>query len=328
MARSIPLVLFAAHARPAVAGPQSVLDSATENAARIEGIAWVLFAGGAAIFVAVLVLAWIALFGTAAQRAAIGRKALVTGAGIVFPVVVLTALLIYTFMSAAAIVTPSAPSSIRVEVTGELWWWRVRYLDEDGGTMVETANEIRLPAAQPVEFLLKSPDVIHSFWVPNLAGKIDMIPGRVNRLWITAQDLGTFRGQCAEFCGAQHAKMALHVVVQTPDEFRTWLASHLPPALVPRDPQLLRGRQLFLESRCGLCHTVRGTPAKGTSGPDLTHVGSRQWIAAGTLPNGAGALAGWITDTQHVKPDSRMPSFRQFSADDLRALAAFLESLQ
>lgn len=322
------LVLLAAIPLPASAGMQSALDAAGENATQIAAIAWVLFVGGGLIFAAVVVLALLALFGTPAQRVTLGRQALIVIGGIVFPVGVLTALLIHTFSAASAMVSDETPPSIRIEVTGEMWWWRVRYLEEDGRTMVETANEIRIPAGQPVEFLLKTPDVIHSFWVPALAGKVDMLPGRVNRLRVTPQALGTFRGQCAEYCGAQHANMALQVVVHTPDQFRTWLAAQREPAAEPADPPLQRGRQLFLDNRCGLCHTIRGTPAAGTPGPDLTHVGGRLAIAAGTLPNGAGALAGWITGSQHVKPDNKMPSFRQFSAEELRMLAAYLENLQ
>lgn len=323
-----PFALLAAIPLPAFASLQSALDPKGENATQIATIAWILFVGGGLIFVAVLALAGIALFGTPAQRAAIGRQALIIGGGILFPVIVLTALLVYTFRSASAMISHGEPPAARIEVTGELWWWRIRYLDERDALIVETANEIHLPAAQPVEFLLTSPDIIHSFWVPELSGKLDMIPGHVNRLRITAHSPGVFRGQCAEYCGAQHAKMALHVVVQTPDQYRAWLAAHRLPAQEPRNPQLQRGRQLFLDNRCGLCHTIRGTAADGRPGPDLTHVGSRLWIAAATLPNNAGSIAGWITGTQHLKPDSKMPAFRQFSADELRALAAYLESLK
>lgn len=321
-------LLLAAIPLPALAGTQSAFDTGGDHAVRIEAIAWVLFAGGGVIFIAVVLLALLALFGAPRPRAALGRQALIIGGGIVFPVVVLTALLVYTFAAASAMVRDDIPPSIRIEVTGEMWWWRVRYLQEDGTTMVETANEIRLPAGQVVEFLLTTPDIIHSFWVPGLAGKMDMIPGHVNRLRVTPQALGTYRGQCAEYCGAQHANMALQAIVHTPDQFRTWLSEQQKPAAEPANPQLQQGRQLFLANRCGLCHTIRGTAATGTAGPDLTHVGSRLGLAAATLPNGAGALAAWITGTQHVKPDSKMPSFRQFSPEELHALAAYLESLQ
>ncbi|HZW11973.1 MAG TPA: cytochrome c oxidase subunit II [Noviherbaspirillum sp.] len=321
-------LLLAATSAPVHAGMQSTFHAGGDQAARIESIAWVLFVGGGLIFIAVILLALFTLFGSSSQRPLLGRQALIVGGGIVFPVVVLTALLVYTFSAASAMVRDDIPPSVRIEVTGELWWWRVRYLQEDGSTLVETANEIRIPAGQVVEFLLTSPDIIHSFWVPGLAGKIDIIPGHVNRLRVTAQEMGTYRGQCAEYCGAQHANMALQVVVLTPDQFRTWLAEQQKPAPEPASPDLQLGRQLFLDNRCGLCHTVRGTPAHGKPGPELTHVGSRLALAAATLPNGAGSLAAWITGSQHIKPDNKMPAFRQFSPEELRALAAWLESLQ
>ena len=320
------LPLLAITAPLAHGNAPSALVPQGDQAVRIADIAWVLFVGGGLIFVAVMALAAVALFGTAAQRAALGRQTLIIGAGVVFPVVVLSALLVYTF-SAVGDADVSRPAA-RIEVTGELWWWRVRYLDDDGRTLVETANEIRIPAQQPVELLLTTTNVIHSFWVPNLAGKIDMLPGHVNRLRLRAHAPGVFHGQCAEYCGAQHAKMALQVVAETPDDYAAWLAAMRLPAQEPRDPLLRQGRQLFLAHRCGQCHTVRGTPAVGTLGPDLTHVGGRQSLGAGLLPNGAGALAGWIVGVQQLKPGSKMPSFNQFSGEELRALAAYLDSLR
>ena len=307
---------------------QSALDPKGENAAGIAEITWILFGGGTLIFIAVMVLALVALSGTGRQRAALGRQALIVGAGIAFPVVVLSALLVYTFASAAAMVGARGQPAARIEVVGELWWWRIRYLDDSGKPMLETANEIRIPAGSPVELILMTSDVIHSFWVPNLAGKLDMLPGTVNRLRITANEAGVFRGQCAEYCGMQHANMALQVVVSEPNEYRSWLEANLLSAQEPGSPQLQHGRQLFLDNRCGLCHTIRGTSAAGTHGPDLTHVGSRLSLAAGTLPKNPGSIAGWIAGGQHLKPGNKMPSFAQFSGEDLRALAAYLESLQ
>jgi len=307
---------------------QSTFDAKGSNAAQILEITWVLFVGGGLIFVAVMLLALLALFGPPAVRAGLGRRAWIIGGGIAFPVVVLSALLIHTFMVASRMVQAQDSPAARVEVAGELWWWRVRYLDETGKTIVETANEIRIPAGQQVELKLISNNVIHSFWVPNLAGKIDMIPGHVNTLRMQADAPGVFRGQCAEYCGAQHAKMAFHVVAQTADEYAAWLEAQKRAAVEPEDRVLQRGKALFLNNRCGLCHTIRGTPADGAIGPDLTHVGSRLSIAAGTLPNGQGAIAGWIADSQHIKPGNRMPAFNQFSGEDLRALSAYMESLQ
>ena len=312
------------------AGPnQTALQANGQHAAQILEITWVLFVGGALIFVAVMVLALLALLGPQAARSALARHAWIVGGGIAFPVVVLSALLVYTFSAASTMVLArQAPAAARIQVTGELWWWRVRYLDAGGSTVLETANEIRIPAGQPVDLELVSQNVIHSFWVPNLAGKLDMIPGRVNRLRLQADAPGVFRGQCAEYCGAQHAKMAFDVVAVTSSDYAHWLAAQARPASKPEAPLLQRGQALFAESRCGLCHSVRGTPAIGMRGPDLTHVGSRLTLAAGTLPNGPGTIAAWITSSQHLKPGSLMPAFRQFSGEDLRALAAYLESLQ
>lgn len=309
------------------AGMQSAMDPKGRQAAQIADIMWVLFAGGGLIFVAVMIAASIALFGKPAHRAMLGRRRLIIGGGIVFPLVTLSALLVYSFSSGAVQAHGDAPVA-RVVVTGELWWWRVHYLDADGKTIVETANEIRIPAGKPVDLLLRSQDVIHSFWVPNLAGKVDMIPGHDNRLRLQADAPGVFRGQCAEYCGAQHAKMAFHVTATTPAAFDAWLARQQQAAREPEDRLLLQGRQLFLENRCGQCHAVRGTPANGTLGPDLTHVGSRHSIAAGILPNNAGTIAGWIVASQSIKPGNKMPSYATFSGDELRALAAYLESLK
>jgi cytochrome c oxidase subunit 2 len=326
----VRLVLAFLTAVPALAHAtmQSAFDAKGKNAAQILEITWVLLVGGGLIFIAVMLLALIALFGPAGLRAGLGRYAWVIGGGIAFPVVVLSALLVYTLMSAARIVQADEPAAARIEVTGELWWWRVKYLDDNGKTIFETANEIHIPAGQPVDFVLISDNVIHSFWVPNLAGKIDMIPGHINRLRVRADAPGMFRGQCAEYCGAQHARMAFFVIAHTAEEYAAWLSAHAQPARDPGDQFLQRGKQLFFDNRCAICHTVRGTPAEGRLGPDLTHVGSRLWIAAGVLPNTQGAIAGWITSSQDIKPGNKMPAFNQFSSEELRALSAYVESLQ
>ncbi|MFC7517579.1 cytochrome c oxidase subunit II [Herbaspirillum sp. GCM10030257] len=307
---------------------QSAFEPKGNNAAEIADIMWVLFVGGSLIFVAVIILAGIALFGTNAQRHVLARQELIIGGGIVFPVVTLSALLVYSFASGAIHIGRNAAPQERIEVIGELWWWRVRYLDSRGNPLFETANELRIPVGRAIEVLLKSGDVIHSFWVPNLAGKIDMIPGHVNRLQLHAAAPGVYRGQCAEYCGAQHAKMAFYVIAQEQTQYDAWLSLQAQPALEPADPFLLHGRQLFLDNRCGQCHAVRGTQAAGQIGPELTHVGGRHAIAAGTLPNNSGTIAGWISGSQQIKPGNRMPSFNQFSGEELRALAAYLESLQ
>ncbi len=322
-----PVALLAAVPLLAYGDAQSALDPKGQNAARIAETSWVLFAGGGIIFATVMILSAAALFGPAGLRSAIGRHAMIVGGGILFPLVVLSALLIHTFLSASAIMRADAPPALRIQVAGELWWWRVSYLGDNGSTALETANEIRIPAGRPVEFVLISDNVIHSFWVPNLAGKIDMIPGHVNRLRVRADAPGVFRGQCAEYCGAQHANMAFHVVAQAPADYDAWFAAQTKPAQEPRDAVLQTGKRLFLNA-CSQCHAIRGTPAAGTLGPDLTHVGSRLSVGAGMLPNNAGTFGGWIAGNQHIKPGNRMPAFGGLSGEELRALAAYMESLQ
>jgi cytochrome c oxidase subunit 2 len=281
--------------------------------------------GGAAIFLAMAVLVTYALSASPRRRAWIARTGFVITAGIGFPAVVLSALLIHTLR--AAVYLADAPT-VRIAVTGEQWWWRVEYLDAAGATQFATANEIHIPIGQPVELALASADVIHSFWMPNLAGKLDMIPGRMNRLRLSADRPGVIRGQCAEYCGAAHAHMALYLVAVSSEEYERWLTRQRLPASAPANAALEHGQALFMKHGCGACHKVRGTPAVGTAGPDLTHVGSRPSIGAGTLPNNAGTLGGWIASSQHIKPGNHMPSFRTFSGVELRAVAAWLESLK
>ncbi len=312
---------------PLQAGVQSALHPQSESAGRVAEITWVLFTGGAIIFVLVGILLALALCGPPRLRVLLRQPSLVVGGGIIFPVVVLTALLIYTLSAGSTMLKADTPPAARIEVVGEMWWWRVRYLDSEGLALFETANDIRMPAGLPVELVLKSDNVIHSFWVPNLAGKLDMVPGHVNRLRIQAQEPGLFRGQCAEYCGAQHAKMMVDVQVLSADDFQSWVASQREPAHEPAGATLALGKQVFMQN-CVQCHAIRGTLANGTSGPDLTHVGSRLSLAAGVLPNNVGALAGWIAGSQHIKPGNAMPSFNQLSGENLRAVAQYMESLQ
>jgi cytochrome c oxidase subunit 2 len=201
------------------------------------------------------------------------------------------------------------------------------YRRPGGLSPATSANELRLPVGEPVELLLRAEDVIHSFWVPNLAGKTDMIPGRVNRMVIQADRPGLWRGQCAEYCGTQHALMAFDVIAVPRAEFDAWLASLARPASEPETPFLREGRELFVALGCGACHAVRDLTG-GRLGPDLTQVGARRSIGAGTLPGGVGNIAAWIASAQHLKPGNRMPSYDQLEGPQLRALAAWLESLR
>ncbi len=219
-----------------------------------------------------------------------------------------------------------ADADFDVDVSGEQWWWRVHYRTP-GGT-VDLANEIRLPVGQRTEFHLSSPDVIHSFWIPPLGGKIDMIPGRQTRLTLEPTRTGRFRGTCAEYCGSAHALMSFPVVVMEQKAFLEWLKHQGSPALPPQTPLARRGRDAFLGNGCGACHTIRGTEADGRVGPDLTHVGSRLTLGAGILPNTASSFSRWISDTGSIKPGVHMPSFGMLPEDQIRMIAAYLEGLE
>lgn len=248
--------------------------------------------------------------------------------GIIVPTIILTGLLVYTLATLGALSPRSDDAStLTVEVTGHQWWWSVRYLSAEPSQMAVTANEIRIPVGQRVRVLLRAEDVIHSFWVPGLQGKADMVPGRTNVTWIQADAPGTWRGQCAEYCGMQHAKMALVVVAQAPDEFARWLALQREPAPVPSEAGGLADRETFLQSGCVFCHTVRGTLAHGTAGPDLTHLATRLTLAAGELPNTPGNLYGWIANPQALKPGTKMPAV-PLEAEELHAIVRYLQTLR
>ncbi|MDC7785048.1 cytochrome c oxidase subunit II [Rhodoplanes sp. TEM] len=309
-------------------GLQSALAPAGPNASGIAELSWIMFAAAAVIFVVVMVFLAAAILLPPGRRGWLSGQGVVIAGGIVFPVVVLTALLVYGLALARTLVREDTPDTLRIHVIGEQFWWRVRYEREGEGDEIVTANEIHVPTGRPIRFLLTTRDVIHSFWIPSLAGKLDMIPGQTNGLTLAVERPGVYRGQCAEFCGGAHALMAFDVVAHAPADFAAWREAQLRRAVEPATPLLARGRELFLAAGCGACHAVRGTPATGSIGPDLTHVGSRRSIAAGSFPNNQGTLAGWIADSQHLKPSNRMPSFPVFSGEDLRAVAAYLESLK
>ena len=214
-----------------------------------------------------------------------------------------------------------------IDVTGQQWWWQATYDPGDPQRTFDTANELHIPVGRPVVLQLRSPDVIHSFWVPNLAPKKDLIPGRTLTLTLRADKPGIYRGQCAEFCGFQHAKMAFLVIAEEPAQFEQWREAQRAKAQEPADAAQKRGRDVFMASPCVMCHTIQGTPANAKTGPDLTHLASRLTLAAGTLPNSRGHLAGWITNPQQTKPGTNMPAVT-LSAEDLQALVTYLESLK
>jgi cytochrome c oxidase subunit II len=306
-------------------GPQSALDTAGRDAERIAHLFVTMTAGALIVWAAVVVLAVYAIRSreTHSERAA---NLLIIGGGVALPTVVLAALLAYGLPVLPEILSPAPAGSLQIDVTGKQWWWRVRYLTDRG--VVETANELRLPVGRRVNLRLVSTDVIHSFWVPSIAGKMDMIPGRITHLALEPTRTGVFRGACAEYCGASHALMAFQVVVVEVREFDAWLEHQAQPAQPPPDAQAGEGEAAFVANGCTACHTIRGIASTGTIGPDLTHVGSRLRIAAGTLPNDPEALVRWIGQTDTVKPGVHMPAFRALPPRDLSALAAYLDSLQ
>lgn len=311
-------------------GPQSALDPAGREAARLADLFWWMTIGAVIIWLAVIGLAFYSIRSRPEPLSPRQARRLIVWGGAIVPTIVLTALLIYGLIPIPEFLAPAPAGSLRINVSGEQWWWRVRYVPRDGisSKPIELANEIRLPVGEPVEFRLESPDVIHSFWIPSLAGKVDMIPGRVTRLALKPIKTGIFRGVCAEYCGASHALMNFPVVVMEQAEFDRWLAQQTTPAVPPAEAHALHGQALFLAHGCNACHTVRGTPASGALGPDLTHVGSRRSIAADTLSNETIALQRWIAHTQAVKPGALMPAFGMLSPEELEALAAYLKGLQ
>jgi len=248
--------------------------------------------------------------------------------GIVFPTVVLTLLLGYgIWLTQAGVPAREGDTPLRIEVGGEQWWWRVVYTAPDG-RKIAVANEIRIPTDRAIDFSLRSADVIHSFWVPGLGGKVDMIPGRTTRLRLLASRTGVFRGQCAEYCGGPHALMAFAVVALSPSEFESWLDAQDAPAAEPVSDTAKVGKSLFAAAGCGACHAVRGTQATGSVGPDLTHLGSRRTLAAGLRAVSRENIAQFISDNQRMKPGNHMPPYQIFRPSELDAIAAYLAGLR
>jgi cytochrome c oxidase subunit 2 len=243
-------------------------------------------------------------------------------AGVGASAVVLISVFLVSLHEMGALAAQGDATAMSMRVIGHDWWWEAQY---DNGAV--TANELHIPAGVRVRLHLQTADVIHSFWVPQLAPKRDMIPGRTNDLWIEADAPGRYRGQCAEYCGLQHAHMALWVVAQRAPDFDAWLRDQAQPARAPSSALAAHGRDVFLNTTCVGCHAIRGTAATGKLGPDLTHLGSRATIAGGTLPNAPDSLAAWIVDPQDAKPGVSMPP-TQLAADDLRAIVAYLQDLR
>jgi len=305
--------------------PPPIFDPAGPYASAVALLGWVLLAMAALVLAVVLAALWLALFGRPGQQARLGGRRTIWIGGIAFPLVVLTALLIYGLSLTRHLSDPIRGDELRVRVTGEMWWWRVAYLDRQGRAVSHDANELHIPAGQPVVLELESADVIHSFWVPRLSGKLDMIPGRRNLMRIQADRPGVFGGQCAEYCGGPHALMGFTVIAHEPAAFARIMQARLRREQAP-PPAVAEGGLLFERAGCAACHRIAGTRANGLAGPDLTHVGARRTLGAGILPNNRGTLMGWIGNSQAIKPNNRMPPYTVLSSDELLALARYLEA--
>ena len=319
------LLLWPASLLAACDGPQSAHDPAGPIASSIHQLGIAMYIGAALVTLLVTVL-MLAPF-LRRREGGVNARLFLWGGGVALPAVTVTALIPYVLAVGEEMRASTAPDRLSVDITGYLYWWEMSYQRADGLAPATSANELRLPVGEPVELFLGAADVIHSFWVPSLAGKTDMIPGRINRMVIQADRPGIYRGQCAEYCGAQHALMAFDVIAMPRSEFDAWLARLARPVAEPATPDLAEGRDLFVDLGCGACHAVRGLTA-GRLGPDLTEIGARRTIGAGTLPGGVGNIAGWIASAQHLKPGNAMPSYDQLEGRQLRLLAAWLESLR
>ena len=245
------------------------------------------------------------------------------GTGVTF--LVLLGTVVWNFEVLAQVYAPAQKPGLRLEITGHQWWWEVRYTSDQPELNFTTANEIHIPVGIPVQVVLRGADVIHSFWVPALTGKMDTIPGQNNVTWFEASKPGVFRGQCTEYCGEEHAKMALFVIAESTQDFAQWRQNQVASAAAPANPDVAAGQQAFTV-RCGECHTVRGTDAGGIAGPDLSHLMTRRTIAAGLLNNTPGNLSGWIANPQQLKPDALMPNL-QLTGEELTQIRRFLETL-
>jgi cytochrome c oxidase subunit II len=323
----------AAHLTPAFLlvacdGQQSALRPSGPGAQDAAILWWAMLAGSIVIFGLVLALLLYAVLRPPERRRPVPLERMIVAGGIALPVVTLSILLPFGLNMGASTYAELPADALSVRVEGRQWWWKVQYVEDGSTASITTANEIYLPVGEPVELLLSSDDVIHSFWVPRLAGKQDLIPGRVNRVVVEAREAGTFRGQCAEFCGLAHAQMALYVVALPPEEFRAWAERQRAPAELPRTEAETLGAAAFASRGCVLCHTVRGHDAWGQLGPDLTHVGSRRTIGAGLVANSVDNVATWIARNDEMKPGNQMPSYTHLDVDTRRAIAAYLESLK
>jgi cytochrome c oxidase subunit 2 len=303
-----------------------VLDPASEAGRSIANPTWCHFVAGAIVFVGVMVALALAIRSGRAPRAhpideRRARRLQLVAGGLV-PAAIVVVLFVVTVRAIGVYSATPESDATDIEVIGWMWWWEVRY----PRLGIVSANEVHIPVGRPVRLTVRTADVIHSFWVPRLHGKLDLVPGRANTLRLDATEPGVYRGQCAEYCGLQHTRMGITVVAHDADSYATWTANEQAPAATPVDSLAARGAGVF-EVACAACHTVRGTLATGARGPDLTHLASRRAIGAGTLPNTREHLMAWVADAQRVKPGNAMPTMH-LRDDDLRAVVAYLETLR
>ena len=319
---------------PQVVVNQSVLSPAGSPASSIHALWAVMLWVSLAVFVVVLAALAVAVFrgvrdrsresGSATSEITLSRS---VAASVGLTVVILIGLLVASISTGRAVASIPASNAVTIAIVGHQWWWEIQYEDRVPSRRVVTANELHIPTNRPIVLNVTSRDVIHSFWVPNLQGKRDLIPGYTTAIWLQASRPGRFRGQCAEFCGMQHAHMALEVIAESDEDFQGWLDGMRQPARDPPDAISRAGRDIFMQARCAGCHTVRGTDAAGQAAPDLTHIASRTTLGAGTLINTPEQLATWIRDPQGSKPGNQMPP-NPLAADDIQALVAYLETLR
>lgn len=313
---------------------QSALDPQSHQAAQLSFLIWMFVAVCAVVWVAVML---VLLLGLRQRDTALAgvlipahggerRAGFLVGGAVAATALIIAGLTAFSYFATHGLAA-SSEAPIRIRVRGYQWWWEVTYLDPVPSRRFVTANELHLPAGQSVTIDLAAPDVIHSFWVPNLGGKQDLIPGRANQISFTLDHPGIYRGQCSQFCGLQHAHMAMLVVVEDRAAFDRWRDGQIATATETTTSEQMRGQQVFTAKACAACHTVRGTSASGTLGPDLTHVGSRAFIAAGMLPTTRGSLAAWIADPQTIKPGNNMPLL-PLDAEELRSVSAYLAALR
>jgi cytochrome c oxidase subunit II len=331
------LVLAYLQSGPLDPGRHSALHPAAPQASGIEWLFWVIFWIILIVFVLVVVSAARAASRNIVYSAtplpivktpeADRRATWVVSSAVAVTVITLFVVLVLSVVTGKKVEGLTSKNPVSITVTGHQWWWEVTYPNPQADQTVTTANEIHVPVGKPVVIQTNSEDVIHSFWAPNIHGKRDLIPGISTAFWFEIDKPGTYHGQCAEFCGLQHAHMGFSIIAESDDQFQAWQQQQLKPAPEPADQEAARGKEVFMTHTCLMCHTIRGTDAGSRTGPDLTHLASRKMIAAETLPNTPGALAGWILDPQRIKPGNRMTP-NALAPDDLQALLKYLQQLQ